>query len=558
MKTKILRSALATTLLTALLFTILASVLLLSFFTAQTRRELEQDVKQLALALNSSSEPDQQIMKLVGSGYSSRLTLIDGDGTVLYDSISNPAYMDNHLDREEIQQAAETGSGFSSRYSFTLSTLTYYTAVRLDSGAFLRMSETRSSVFSMLNQLMTYLVPALALICGLAAAVAIWLTRRVVAPINNLNLDAPEHAVIYPELQPLLARMTAQNRSIQEYIGQLDARRNEFESITSGMAEGLILMNTRGEILTMNRSACRIFGVSAAEGMNILDISKDADFTSAFTAALQGRHCEELLRMGGRVYRLLVSPVFDSGHFTGLFALIPDITDHYLAEQNRREFTANVSHELKTPLTTIAGCAELMAVGIAPQADWQGLAESIHRESSRMIRLVEDILHLSRLDSGALYADREEIDLLALADETIRRFVNAARNKNVSMELTGRTLVISASRQMLEETLSNLIDNAIKYNREDGHVRVEVLAEGKMALLRVSDNGIGIAPGDQPHIFERFFRADKSRSKDTGGTGLGLSIVKHAVQHMDGSIDLSSSPGVGTTITVKLPIKPED
>ena len=511
MKKKILRSALTTTLLTALLFTILASVLLLSFFTSQTHRELEQDVKQLAVALNRDENPVQQLQNLTDSGYSSRLTLIGADGTVLYDSVSDPAYMDNHLARAEIQQALEEGSGLSSRYSYTLSKLTYYTAVQLDSGAFLRLSETRSSIFSMLNSLMRFLIPALLLICGIAAAVAILLTRQIVAPINALNLDAPEHSSIYPELKPLLSRMAAQNRSIQEYIGALAARRNEFESITSGMEEGLILMNTEGLILMMNRSACRIFGSENSEGRRILELSRNEAFLRVFGEALQGRRSEDLLRIGGRIYRLLVSPVYDSGHFSGLFALIPDITDHYLAEQNRREFTANVSHELRTPLTSIAGCAEIMAAGIAPQADWQSLAESIYKESSRMICLVEDILHLSRLDSGALYGDREEIDLTALAREVAQRFEAAAWQKQVSIEVAGQeNLRLNASRRMTDEIISNLIDNAVKYNREGGFVRLDVRAEQGMAVICVQDSGIGISPEYQQRIFERFFRVDKS------------------------------------------------
>lgn len=556
MKKKILRSALTTTLLTALLFTLLSCILLLGFFQNQIVRELEQDVKQLAIALNRDDDPVQQLQTLVDGGLTGRLTLIGKDGTVLYDSVSNPAYMDNHLTRDEIQQAKEEGYGLSSRYSFTLSSLTYYSAVRLDSGAYLRMSETRSSIFSMLNSLMTYLIPALVVICLIASAVAILLTQQIVAPINAINLDAPERSSIYPELRPLLGRMAAQNRSIQEYIGALAAKSNEFKTITSGMSEGLILMNTGGEILMMNSSACRIFGTDDAEGKSILKISREGAFTRAFTAALQGRHSEEILQRGGRFYRLLVSPVYDSGHFSGLFALIPDITDHYLAEQTRREFTANVSHELKTPLTSIAGYAEIMAGGIAPKEDWQGLIECIHRESTRMIRLVEDILHLSRLDSGALYGDCEEIDLPALAREIVLRFESAAEKKGVSITVTGENAAITASRRMTDEILSNLIDNAVKYNREGGSVLVELGTDRNMAVFSVQDSGIGISQEDQQRIFERFFRVDKSRSKATGGTGLGLSIVKHAVQRMGGSIHIDSAPDAGTKITVSLPRTP--
>lgn len=556
MKTKILRSALTTTLLTALLFTILSSVLLLGFFQNQIQRELEQDVKQLAISLNRDDNPVQQLQTLVDGGLTGRLTLIDQDGTVLYDSVSNPAYMDNHLARDEIRQAREEGYGLATRYSFTLSSLTYYSAVQLDSGAYLRMSETRSSIFSMLNSLMTYLLPALVVICLIAAAVAILLTRQIVAPINALNLDTPERSSIYPELRPLLNRMAAQNRSIQEYISVLATKSNEFKSITSGMSEGLILMNTSGEILMMNRSACRIFHTDAAEGKNILQISRDEAFTRAFSCALQGRHSEELLQTGGRFHRLLVNPVYDSGHFSGLFALVLDITDHYLAEQTRREFTANVSHELKTPLTSIAGYAEIMASGIAPKEDWQGLVESIHKESSRMIRLVEDILHLSRLDSGALYGDREEIELSALAREAALRFEPTAEKKDISISVSGENVCITASRRMTDEIISNLIDNAVKYNRDGGSVQVKLSNEQNMAVITVQDSGIGISQEDQQRIFERFFRVDKSRSKATGGTGLGLSIVKHAVQRMGGSIHVDSTPDVGTKITVSLPKTP--
>ena len=558
MKKKILRSALITTLPTALLFTILSSALMLGFFRSQIIRELEEDVKQLSIALNRDENPVQQLQTLVDGGLTYRLTLIDADGAVLYDSVSDPASMDNHLAREEIRQAKEEGYGLSSRYSSTLSSRTYYSAVRLDSGAYLRLSETRSSIFSMFSSLMQYLIPALVVICLIASVVAILLTRQIVAPINAINLDAPEHSSIYPELRPLLRRMAAQNRSIQEYISTLAAKNNEFKSITSGMSEGLILMNTGGEILMMNRSACRIFGSDKAEGRNILKISRDEAFTRAFTAALQGRHSEEMLHTGGRIYRLLVSPVYDSGHFSGLFALVLDITDNYLAEQTRREFTANISHELKTPLTSIAGCAEIMAGGIAPKEDWQGLVESIHKESSRMIRLVEDILHLSRLDSGALYGDREEIDLTALAREAALRFEHAAEKKKVGITVTGEDVSVIASRRMTDEIISNLIDNAVKYNREGGSVLVKLHSEPDMAVLSVQDSGIGISPEDQRRIFERFFRVDKSRSKATGGTGLGLSIVKHAVQRLGGSIHVESTPDVGTKITISLPKIPAD
>lgn len=554
MKKKILRSALSTTLGTALLFTVLIVALLFSFLTRQAYDSMAVNLRQINTSMRREPDPVDFLAALSADGFPLRITLIGSDGGVLYES-DPVGSNENHMNREEILQAADQGYGEASRFSLTLNQQSYYAALRLADGSILRLCETRNNVLNLLASLLVYIIPLLLLVLAFASVAALLLTKRIVAPINLLDLDHPERNSIYPELQPLLSRMKAQSRSIQEYISTLDAKRIELESITSGMAEGLILLNTRGQILMLNRSARRIFRCEAAEGAPILSLSDDPEFTRVLQGALQGqgRHCDGLLEIDGRFYQLHVNPVYDSGHFTGLVAFVPDVTDHYLAEKNRRDFTANISHELKTPLTSIVGYAEIMKGGIAQMEDWPELIDCIHREGVRMTRLVEDILHLSRLDSGAFYGSSEPIDLHAAAQEILPRFAEAARLKHVSVKLLGGSAVIHAPRQLVDEIIANLVDNAVKYNRDGGRVWVETSAAGSTCAIAVRDDGIGIAPEDQPRIFERFFRADKSRSRETGGTGLGLSIVKHAVQRLGGSIRLSSAPGRGTEITVQFP-----
>ena len=551
MKKKILRSALSTTLGTALLFTMLVVALLFNFLTEQAYENMEVNLYQINTSMRREPDPVDFLAALSADGFPLRVTLIDPDGGVVFESGSGEFEMDNHMDRAEIQQAAEEGYGESSRFSFTLNRQSYYAALKLDDGRFLRLCETRENVLNLLGSILMYIFPVLLLVLLFAAVAAALLTRRIVDPINALDLDKPERNSIYPELEPLLNRMKAQNRSIQEYISTLNSKRNELETITSGMEEGLILFNTAGVILMMNRSARRIFRSEEGLGGSYHEISGDAKFIRAVQEGLSGRHSDGMLEVDGRYYSLHVNPVYESGHFTGLVALVPDITDQYLAEKNRRDFTANISHELKTPLTSIVGYAEIMRGGIAKREDWPELLDCIHREGVRMSRLVEDILHLSRLDNGAFYGKPERIDLYAAAQEIAARIAESARSKNVSVKVLGGSAVIEAPRQLADEIIANLIDNAVKYNRDGGRVWVETGKTGSQCMIAVRDDGIGIAPEDQPHIFERFFRADKSRSKETGGTGLGLSIVKHAVQRLGGSIHLKSAPGEGTEISVR-------
>ena len=558
MKRKILSSILGCVIFTAVAFSLLVCVLLVEYFQNQTRTELARDLNQISAAINHNADPIAYLEALDKSGLMERMTLVSEAGTVLYDSRSDALQMENHLDREEIRMAAEDGYGSSVRYSDTLRRQTIYYAIRLENGNILRIADTQNSavgILSSLSDFTSYFSFALLLTCIVFSLVGVRMTHQIVKPINELNLDVPEQSDIYPELQPLLQRMAHRSLSIQEYIRTINARHVEFDTITANMAEGLIVTSTEGTMLSINRSAEQIFGMQNALGRSILELSDDPAFQETLRTALRGKQARRRLEMDGKCYQLHVNPVFDSGHFTGLVALVPDITDQYLAEKNRREFTANVTHELKTPLTSIVGYAEIMKSGIADTKDWKDLVECIHKEGSRMIRLVEDILYLSRLDSGAVYGRPEETDLAALVEEIIVRLQPAAVQKSVRISFNSEALTMCCLRRMTEEMISNLIDNAIKYNHEGGSVAVSLRRDGQNALICVEDSGIGIAPADQPYVFERFFRADKSRSKATGGTGLGLSIVKHAVMYMDGSIDLESTPGKGTKITVRLPVR---
>ena len=558
MKRKILSSILGCVIFTAIAFSLLVYVLLVEYFQNQARTELSRDLTQISAAINHNADPIAYLETLNKIGLVERMTLVSEKGTVLYDSQTDVLRMENHLDREEIRLAVAEGYGSAVRYSSTLRQQTLYYAIRLENGNILRIADTQSSavgIFSSLSDFTSYFSFALLFTSIVFSLVGVRMTHQIVKPINELNLDIPEQNDIYPELQPLLQRMAHQSLSIQEYIRTINARHVEFDTITANMAEGLIIASPEGKMLSINRSAKQIFSARKAVGRNISELSGNPVFQETIRTALRGKQISRRLEMDGKCYHLHINPVFDSGHFTGLVALIPDITDQYLAEKNRREFTANVTHELKTPLTSIVGYAEIMKTGIADTKDWKDLVECIHKEGSRMIRLVEDILYLSRLDSGAVYGKPEEIDLAALVQEIIARLQPAAEQKNVHVSFSGESLTLCCLRRMTEEMISNLIDNAIKYNRDGGSVQIYLQREEQHALICVQDSGIGIAPTDQPYVFERFFRADKSRSKATGGTGLGLSIVKHAVMYMDGKIDLESTPGVGTKICVRLPLR---
>lgn len=483
-----------------------------------------------------------------------RVTWIQADGAVLFDSRSDLAGMENHLEREEIRQALAEGSGESSRYSETLLERAVYCARRLPDGSVLRLSAAQLTplmlALGMLQPICIIFLVAVALSVVLAGR----LSRTVVKPLNELNLNDPLQNEGYEEVRPLLSRIAAQQRQIRRQEEELRRGQAEFEAATRGMAEGIVLLNEKEIILSINPAAMRLFGVdSACVGKYLRAVNRSIELQALLQKAGSGQHAEMRMELCGGVYQLDASPVRSDGLTSGVALLMLDVTEKEKAERLRREFTANVSHELKTPLQTISGSAELLAGGMVAQEDVPGFAERIHTEARRMIRLVEDIIHLSHLDEGAENMPREDVDLYALAEETARALMPQAEAAGVKVSLRGEHAAIHGVRRLLQSILFNLCDNAVKYNRPGGSVSVSVEKDGAGAVLRVADTGIGIPPEHREHIFERFYRVDKSRSKETGGTGLGLSIVKHSAQLHGAEIKLHSQPGEGTTVEVRFP-----
>ena len=482
-----------------------------------------------------------------------RLTWIDADGTVLYDTDADAESLENHGGRAEVQQAMENGTGESVRYSTTFLEKTMYCAKRLSDGTVLRISRSHATVgvllLGMLQPILVVLIAALVL----SAIFARRLSRRIVEPLNNLDLDHPLENDAYEELSPLLGRISRQSGQINAQVRELKRKTDEFAQITGSLREGLVLLDERGYVLSINPAAQRLFGVDAGcVGQDFLVVDRSRELDSAIAAAMSEGHSELRAERAGRIWQFDISRIDTAGEQRGAALLAFDITEHENAEQSRREFTANVSHELKTPLQGIIGSAELLESGMVKQEDVPRFVGHIRAEAQRLVTLIGDIIRLSQLDEGD-EMPRESVDLLSVAKEAAQDLQGAAEARNVTISVEGKSVQINGVRRLLYETIYNLCDNAVKYNREGGSVRVQVdEADGK-ASIRVADTGIGIAPEHQSRIFERFYRVDKSHSKASGGTGLGLSIVKHAVAYHHGEITLESEVGKGTAITVSFP-----
>lgn len=482
-----------------------------------------------------------------------RLTWIAADGSVLYDTKTNAESLENHALRAEVSQALATGTGESTRYSSTLMEKTMYYAQRLDDGTVLRISISRATVgmiaVGMVQPLLIVLIVALILSGMLARR----LSRRIVDPLNSLDLEHPLDNDAYEELSPLLKRIHRQHVEIQTQLRELREKTDEFTQITGSMREGLVLLDEHGSILSINAAAQALFGADAqCVGRDFLTIERSHEISAAIQAAAADGHSEVRAERAGRVYQFDISRITSDGKFLGTVILAFDITEQEFAERNRREFTANVSHELKTPLQGIIGSAELIENGMVKPEDLPRFVGYIHAEAARLITLIDDIIRLSQLDEGDAMPT-EPVDLLAVSQEAAENLHDAAAARNVTVCVTGQPAVLPGVRRLIYEIAYNLCDNAIKYNRDGGRVDVTVAADAGGSSITVADTGIGIAPEHQGRVFERFYRVDKSHSKASGGTGLGLSIVKHAVQYHHGRIELESTPGTGTTIRVVFP-----
>ena len=483
-----------------------------------------------------------------------RITWIQSDGEVLYDNEANADYMDNHLEREEVREAMATGVGDSTRYSSTLTERYIYVAVSLDDGSVIRIADTQYSVLTLLLSSMQPILIVLVIGLGLSFYLAWNLSKRIVKPLNEMNLDHPDEKLVYEELAPLVKRLNAQQRQISMQRSDLQRKRDEFEAATGHMSEGIILLDETGSILSINTSARKIMGATPyCVGKDILLINNTYDLQDILQHVRNGEHVEKPFSTDMGSYQINASPIFTEDKVTGTVLLLFDISEKEKAERMRREFTANVSHELKTPLHTISGYAELLANNAVKPEDIPAFSQQILSDSRRMSALVDDIIRLSHLDEGATDMEWENVDLMQIACEVVDSLQPFASELSVSLTLTGESTPMNGIRQSLSLMIHNLCDNAIKYNKKGGSVNVNIEHNDKEVLLTVSDTGIGIKPEFQERIFERFYRVDKSRSRAMGGTGLGLSIVKHiAIQH-NAQINLNSIPNEGTTITIRFP-----
>ena len=533
---------------------LLASLLIImgflyDYFGGVEENQLRDELSLAAAAVEDGGK--DYLSQLTADRY--RLTWIAADGSVLYDTKTDAESLENHASRAEVSQALTTGTGESTRYSSTLMEKTMYYAQRLADGTVLRISISRATVgmiaVGMIQPLLIVLIVAL-ILSGLLAR---RLSRRIVDPLNSLDLEHPLDNDAYEELSPLLKRIHRQHVEIQTQLRELHERTDEFTQITGSMREGLVLLDEHGSILSINAAAQALFGADAqCVGRDFLTIERSHEISAAIQAAVADGHSEVRAERAGRVYQFDISRIASDGKPIGTVILAFDITEQEFAERNRREFTANVSHELKTPLQGIIGSAELIENGMVKPDDLPRFVGHIHAEAARLVTLIDDIIRLSQLDEGDAMPT-EPVDLLAVSQEAAENLQDAAAARGVTVGVTGQPAVIPGVRRLIYEIVYNLCDNAIKYNRDGGRVDVTVAADADGSSITVADTGIGIAPEHQGRVFERFYRVDKSHSKASGGTGLGLSIVKHAVQYHHGRIELESTPGTGTTIRVVFP-----
>ena len=486
-----------------------------------------------------------------------RVTWIAADGTVKYDNRSNPKAMENHADRQEVREAMENDSGTSVRRSSTLSEHTMYYAKRLSDGTVLRLSMSQRSVLFLMGGMLSPLVFIFLAACLLAGVLSYRVSKKIVKPLSEIDLKHPEQVETYDELSPFLQRIAAQNREIDARMAEIRKQQQEFSMITENMSEGLFVVDRNYQILSYNKSAMQIFGMDPGQAHeNLLAVNRSEGFRNAVDSALKGRHAQENLELNGRVYQIIANAVCQpdfAEDMVGAVILVLDVTEKEAQEQYRREFTANVSHELKTPLTSISGIAEIIRNGIVKPEDIPHFAGKIYDESQRLITLIGDIIKLSRLDENQVPMERETVDMLEMARDVVQQLSSVARKSGVTLVANGTHGQVQGVRQVLGEMVYNLCENAVKYNRAGGRVWVDVQQVADHVVLRVKDTGIGIPAAEQGRIFERFYRVDKSHSKAVGGTGLGLSIVKHGAALHHATISVSSEPEQGTEITLTFP-----
>lgn len=519
-------------------------------FDGQMRKELSKEAAYLAYGVEQQGVDYLKNIK----DKSARITYIDQDGTVLFDNEADVSEMKNHSDRTEFQKAEKYGAGESSRYSDTLSEKTIYYALRLKDGTVLRVSGTQDSVLALVENLIFPLCGLLCLMLILSGIMASAISKRIVKPINELDLESPEENRIYEELSPLLSKIHRQNREIQNQLELAKQQQEEFALITENMQEGLIVIDKYTMILSANSSAWNLFHIDrVCQGESVYCLDREEEFRHAIEQVLSGEHTELVLKLNGSDIQLIANPVIRDKKTEGAVVLLVNVTEKLERESLRREFSANVSHELKTPLTSISGFAEIMQGGLVKNEDIPKFAGRIYKESQRLLQLVEDVIQISQLDEEKTSYVWEPVDVYQVCKNAFESLKEKAKRLNVHLYICGERMKMEAVRTLLEEAIYNVCDNAIKYNRNDGSVSVFLTQTAQEIQIVVKDTGVGIPKEDQDRVFERFYRVDKSHSKEIGGTGLGLSIVKHAVGALKGSVILRSEEGNGTEICMKFP-----
>lgn len=552
MKNKIFRALVALAAMAVLVASGLITFLVSQDYFNETKKELAQEARYISMGLESGG--NDFLNKIAAeNGSNVRITLIDKDGIVLFDNQAEAKTLENHAMRQEIMEAVAVGAGEAERFSDTLDKTTYYYAVRLDDGKILRLARTIDSIYKSVLQMLPIMGGIVIVVAFLASIVARRVTFNLIKPLDQVNLDEPLDNETYDELAPFLTRIAKQKRQLSKNLKKLRGKQEELTIITNNMNEGLVLLNGQQNVLFINESAAKIFGFSAKEviGRNILTVDRAQEVQDLLQKVSQAGKGEGLYEKDGHFYQLSGSSVNGSGSVI----LIYDVTEKMTAEKLRREFSANVSHELKTPLQSILGYAEIMKNGLVKDEDKQRFLERIHAEAGNMIELIQNIMELSRLDENKTLDEFEDVDLLKLAQSVTLRLKHKAQTKGVTLNVNGSSACVCGVQSILSEVLYNLVDNSIKYNKDNGKVDVKVQDASEEVTVSVSDTGIGIGAADRERVFERFYRADKSHSKEIGGTGLGLSIVKHGVLFHKGRVELESEPGVGTTITFVLPKK---
>ena len=550
MTAKLFRTSMAVAVSVMVLSIALFMGMLYQYFSDQMMTELESETWLVSRGVELDG-----MDYLNGLHTTSRVTWVAADGTVLYDNEADASTMENHADREEIREALTSETGTAQRFSSTLSEQTLYVTQRLSDGTVIRLASAQKTVGLLLISMIQPILIILVLSLLLSAVLASRLSKGLIKPILSLDLEHPEGCETYDELTPLLSRLKRQNDTIQQQMNLLKQRQTEFAALTDNMSEGFLLLDRQGHVLSHNSGALRLLGVEEPEGeVNVLVLNREEPFRQAVDEALSGKRSQQMLHLNGRYCKLLANPVLADGKPAGAVLVLLDVTEQEQRDELRREFTANVSHELKTPLTSISGIAEIMQSGMVKPEDIQSFAGDIYQEAQRLIALVEDIIRLSRLDEGAESLEREPVNLLSVAQDVARRLDSAAQKAGVTLKVMGLSVEVRGIPSVLDEMVYNLCDNAIKYNHPGGTVNVTVApTDDGSAEVTVEDTGIGIPVEDQSRVFERFYRVDKSHSKEIGGTGLGLSIVKHGASLHGAQIHMDSQVGRGTSVQLLFP-----